>query len=178
MAIIIWSLWAHRDMTIILWPLLAHLCLPKAMWQWIRCDLMPWYIEWHEEVTQKSLWHCVISYTFKAAMTKQLSVLGSHQQEVIVVCQIMSSITGILQSDPNKVKAVSEWPIPSSCKGFAFLGFANFYWRFVRNYSAIAASLTKLMSFKRPFSWTNHAESALSSLKSRFTTVPFSSSLI
>lgn len=35
-----------------------------------------------------------------------------------------------------------------------FLGFANFYCRFIHNYSSITAPLTALTSSKVPFLWT------------------------
>ncbi|XP_060794822.1 uncharacterized protein LOC132897591 [Neoarius graeffei] len=80
---------------------------------------------------------------------------------------------GVAQMDPDKVKEVSEWPVPSSCKELqCFLGFANFYLRFIRNYNSIAAPLTEFTSSKHPFSWIDHAESTFSSLKNRFTMAP------
>ena len=47
--------------------------------------------------------------------------------------------------DPEKVCAVEQWPNPTDCKSLQrFLGFANFYRRFIRNYCSIAAALTRL----------------------------------
>ncbi|XP_060774426.1 uncharacterized protein LOC132884594 [Neoarius graeffei] len=80
---------------------------------------------------------------------------------------------GVIQMDPDKVKAVIEWPVPSSHKELQhFLGFANFYRRFIRNYNAITTPLTELTSSKHPFSWTGYAERAFPFLKSRFTIAP------
>ncbi|KAI3365894.1 hypothetical protein L3Q82_000868 [Scortum barcoo] len=43
---------------------------------------------------------------------------------------------GQLHPDPSKIKAVENWPTPSTRKKLQqFLGFANFYRRFIRNYS-------------------------------------------
>lgn len=45
-----------------------------------------------------------------------------------------------VKMDESKVKAVTEWPQPSTLKELQrFLGFANFYRRFIRNYSMIAS---------------------------------------
>ena len=68
---------------------------------------------------------------------------------------------------------VSSWPIPTSRKDLQrFLGFANFYRRFIRNFSSIVSPLTKLTSIKKPFQWSAEAESAFQTLKDRFSTAP------
>lgn len=55
-----------------------------------------------------------------------------------------------LQKDPAKVKAVADWPTPDSRKAVPrFLGFANFYRRFMRNFSQVALPLTNLTSINK-----------------------------
>nr|XP_061790648.1 uncharacterized protein LOC133580375 [Nerophis lumbriciformis] len=80
---------------------------------------------------------------------------------------------GQLRPDPAKIQAVAEWPTPTSRKQLQrFLGFANFYRRFIRNYSMRAEPLTRLTSNKRPFVWSSVAEAAFVSLKRAFTNSP------
>ena len=68
---------------------------------------------------------------------------------------------------------MSSWPIPTSRKELQrFLGFANFYRRFIRNFSSIVSPLTQLTSIKRPFHWSAEAELAFQTLKDRFSTAP------
>ncbi|KAI3370812.1 hypothetical protein L3Q82_007120 [Scortum barcoo] len=80
---------------------------------------------------------------------------------------------GCVQADPAKVRAVAEWPIPTNRKLLQrFLGFANFYRRFIRNYSQEAAPLTALTSPSCPFVWSEEAEKAFNRLRTLFTTAP------
>lgn len=75
--------------------------------------------------------------------------------------------------DPEKLTAVREWPALSSRKEVQrFLGFANFYRKFIRNFSRVAAPLTALTSTAHPFIWTKEAEGAFLELKQRFTSAP------
>lgn len=80
---------------------------------------------------------------------------------------------GSIRMDPCKVKAVEEWPQPHSRVQLQrFLGFANFYRRFIRGYSTLAAPLTALTSTKVRFRWSPEAARAFADLKQRFTTAP------
>ncbi|KAG1927234.1 retrotransposable element [Pimephales promelas] len=75
--------------------------------------------------------------------------------------------------DPGKVSAVTDWPIPDSRVALQrFLGFANFYRRFIRNFSQVAAPLTALTSVKSSFRWSDAAQTAFDRLKTLFTTAP------
>ncbi len=75
--------------------------------------------------------------------------------------------------DPDRVKAVVNWPTPDSRKALLrFLGFANFYRRFIRNFSQLAAPLTALTSTKMTFRWSNAAEAAFTKLRGRFVSAP------
>lgn len=43
---------------------------------------------------------------------------------------------GQMKSDPVKIQVLTDWPIPNSRKQLQrFLGFANFYYHFIRDYS-------------------------------------------
>jgi hypothetical protein len=66
-----------------------------------------------------------------------------------------------ISMDPEKVKAVEEWREPTNVKGVqSSLGFANFYRRFIRDFSKITAPLTKLNRKHRPWEWNNAAQAA------------------
>lgn len=62
---------------------------------------------------------------------------------------------GQLTPDPAKVQAVVDWMAPSSQKQLQrFLDFANFYCRFIRDYSKVASPLMRLTSTLQTFAWT------------------------
>ncbi len=94
-----------------------------------------------------------------------------HAQSVPFLGYIVSSEG--MRMDPDKVQAVVDWPTPDSRKALQrFLGFANFYRHFIRNYSQLAAPLTALTSTKTMFRWSSSAEAAFSKLKSCLVSAP------
>ncbi|KAJ1033423.1 hypothetical protein NDA13_001414 [Ustilago tritici] len=51
-----------------------------------------------------------------------------------------------MEMDPEKVQTVKEWPMPESIHDIQrFLGFANFYRRFIAHFACIAKPLTSLV---------------------------------
>ncbi|XP_060786982.1 alpha-2-macroglobulin-like [Neoarius graeffei] len=81
---------------------------------------------------------------------------------------------GRILMDPKKVEAVQDWPVPNTIKETQrFLGFANFYRRFIHNFSSIAAPISALTrKCHSPFSWTPEAGQAFRALKQRFASAP------
>ncbi|KAK3556977.1 hypothetical protein QTP70_022326 [Hemibagrus guttatus] len=76
--------------------------------------------------------------------------------------------------DKKKVTAVRDWPTPTSVKELQrFLGFANFYRRFIKGYSSVTSPLTNLLCNKpKALTWTPVAMRAFQTLKQAFTTAP------
>ena len=94
-----------------------------------------------------------------------------HQETISFLGYVISP--GTIQMDRQKVEAVLEWPPPSTRKELqSFLGFANFYRRFIRDYGSLAAPLTALTSTAVKFFWSHAAEAAFQALKQRFTSAP------
>ena len=72
-----------------------------------------------------------------------------------------------MRMDPAKIAGIMEWPEPKNVKQVqSFLGFVNFYRRFVRGYSDIARPLTKLTG-KAGFSWGDEQKKVFEELKCR-----------
>jgi transposase InsO family protein len=78
-----------------------------------------------------------------------------------------------VRMDPDKVKAIQEWETPTTVKGVrGFLGFANFYRKFIDHYSDIVRPLTELTHKDKVFSWNDEAEAAFCKLKRVFLSEP------
>ena len=75
--------------------------------------------------------------------------------------------------DDNKVKAIRKWPEPRNLKEVqVFLGFANFYRRFIQGYSQICTPLTKMTKKEQLFHWECEQREAFEKLKKKFTLAP------
>ena len=74
-----------------------------------------------------------------------------------------------IQMDPNKVKVVTTWPMPTTKRELQqFLGFINFYRRFVKGFAKIAKPLTKLTG-KNEWFWTELQQTVFEELKQEIT---------
>ena len=75
--------------------------------------------------------------------------------------------------DPVKLNGIVQWPTPSKVKDVcSFLGFANFYRRFIPNYSTIACPLIDLTKKNLPWNWTLFQQQAFDHLKHLFLSQP------
>ena len=75
--------------------------------------------------------------------------------------------------DPSKVQTIQDWPEPQKVKDIqSFLGFANFYRRFISNYSDIVVPLTWLTRKGTTWNFSDSTRKAFEALKSAFTSAP------
>ena len=84
-----------------------------------------------------------------------------------------------VQTDPKKIAAVKEWERPHNVHTVRrFLGFVNYYRKFIKDYSKIARPLYNLISgdnVKRrtnPVEWSDEAERAFQTLIDKCTQAP------
>ncbi|KAI0994273.1 hypothetical protein K3495_g13908, partial [Podosphaera aphanis] len=74
-----------------------------------------------------------------------------------------------IHMDPKKVACVQEWPTPRSVRDVqGFLGFANFYRRFIPEFSRLVSPLTNLTKKEARFAWDSSCESAFFRIKQAF----------
>ncbi|KAL2103192.1 hypothetical protein ACEWY4_000060 [Coilia grayii] len=73
----------------------------------------------------------------------------------------------------SKVEAILNYPVPSTRRELRrLLGMVGYYRSFCKNFAAIAAPLTDLLSSKVSFAWTQRSQVAFESVKALITTAP------
>jgi transposase InsO family protein len=96
----------------------------------------------------------------------------SFDQSSVDFLGFVISTQGIAM-DPSRVQSIKEWTTPRSALDIqVFLGLANFYRRFVKDFSKIATPLTALLKKNVKFTWNTSAQAAFDELKSRLTSAP------
>ena len=80
---------------------------------------------------------------------------------------------GEVLMDPTKLKAVEQWELPKSVKVVrSFIGFCNFYRKFIPHFSTIARPLINLTKKGVPFNWNKEQDKAFIKLKEAFLSAP------
>ena len=75
--------------------------------------------------------------------------------------------------DPVKIAGVKEWPTPKNVTEVqSFVGFVNFYLRFIPDFSHVASPLHRLTKKDEPWRWSDPEEAAFQELKAPVTSVP------
>ncbi|PIL29421.1 hypothetical protein GSI_09473 [Ganoderma sinense ZZ0214-1] len=77
-----------------------------------------------------------------------------------------------VEMDPVKVKGITAWPVPQNASDVQkFRSFVNFYWCFIKDFSAICKPLDRLTG-NAPWKWEAEEQEAFDELKRRFTESP------
>lgn len=75
--------------------------------------------------------------------------------------------------DPNKLRAIEKFPRPTNGdEAKRFVAFANYYRRFIRNFSGITKPLTNLSRKRIPYEWTAECENSFNTLRKCFLEAP------
>jgi len=115
------------------------------------------------------------------AIRQVLQVLQEHKLflclEKCEFCKERIKYLGLVISenevsmDPVKVAGVREWPTPENKMDIqAFLGFVNFYRRFIQDFSAKARPLFDLTHSEQVWTWSGREQTAFEDLKMAVTT--------
>ena len=80
---------------------------------------------------------------------------------------------GRIEMDPVKIEGVSKWPEPTTVKEVqSFIGFCNFYRRFIQDFADIARPLHDLTRKTIAWKWTEKERAAFRKLKETITSSP------
>jgi len=94
-----------------------------------------------------------------------------HQSRIEYLRLVISE--NKVEMDPVKVAGVHEWPTPENQTDVqAFIGFINFYRRFIRDFSTIARPLFDLTHSDKAWNWDVKEQKAFECLKMAVTTAP------
>ena len=152
----------------------------RVMDRWFAAYLWKNVIVWIDDIL-------IFSKTFKehlAALRSVFMVLRKYglvaSRRKLKLCmrsvRYLGFIFGVngIRADPDKLSAVHDIPVPVSRKQVRqFLGFANFYRRFMPpNYARLVAPLTALTSVKTPFRWNARCQYAFNKVKLLLTSTP------
>jgi len=107
----------------------------------------------------------------KAELYAKAEKCEFHSDSVEYLGYVLSP-SSLTMSDA-KVKTIQEWLEPKKVKDIqSFLGFANFYRRFIFNYSNIVIPLTRLTRKNTLWNFDNDCRIAFNTLKQAFTSAP------
>ncbi|KAJ8349017.1 hypothetical protein SKAU_G00276060 [Synaphobranchus kaupii] len=97
-------------------------------------------------------------------------------------CQLLRRETAFLghivsergvATDPSKVAAVRDWPVPGNVGELrSFLGLASYYRRFVQDFATLASPLHRLTDKCQPFVWQEGQSMAFDQLRAALTEAP------
>lgn len=77
-----------------------------------------------------------------------------------------------MEADPEKVRAMLEWPVPTNVREVrGFLGLTGYYRRFVHHYGSLAALLSQVLK-GGAFEWNEDTQVAFERLKNAMMTLP------
>jgi len=77
-----------------------------------------------------------------------------------------------IQMNSQKMKTIINWQVFKSVKRVqSFIDFANFYWKFIKNFSNLIMSIITLIQKNTFFKWTEKADQDFKKLKTMFISV-------
>ena len=104
----------------------------------------------------------------KAGLQIDITKCEFHTTSVAYLGLIIT--TEGVRMDPVKVETIVNWPVPANVKDVqSFLGFANFYRRFIVGYSSLVKDLTALTGKNVTWAWGPKHQAAFDKLREAFT---------
>ena len=119
----------------------------------------------------------VLTRLRKAGLYVKLSKCKFDKQEIAFLGYVIG-VHGV-RMDDAKVKTITDWPVPQNFRDIqVFIGFANFYRRFILRFSKVVRPITDMLigmvkgKKTGEFHWSKEADDAFGMLKNLFIIVP------
>jgi len=123
-----------------------------------------------EETHRKHVW-VVLTRVRDTGLTLKASKCKFHTTETEYLGYVISPQG--LRMDEEKIRTIKDWKEPTNVKGIqSFLGFANFYRRFIKDYSKITMPLSSLTRKEKAWEWGDKQQEACKTLKKAMITEP------
>ena len=114
---------------------------------------------------------CVLSRLQEHGLSLKISKCSFDTPTMEYLSMIIRQ--GLKCMDPTKLSTIKDWQPPLSIKGVrSFLGFANFYQKFILNYSNVITPIVLLTHKNHPWSWTESQQNTFDTLKTIFSSAP------
>ena len=88
---------------------------------------------------------------------------------------VLGDFVGIngVRADPEKIKTITEWPIPQNVKDLRkWLGLATYLHKYTPNFALIARSLTDLLRLTSQWKWTTEHDKSFQTIKDSLMNAP------
>lgn len=156
----------------------ATLC--RLVDQIIGCDLEPNVFVYLDDIiiaTDTFDDHVkIIREVAKRLRNAGLTVSSEKSRFVMKKLKYLGYIIGGdgIEPDPEKIKAIVDYPIPKNVKDIRrLLGMAGWYRRFLRDFATVTTPISDMLKkSKTKFTWSREADEALQSLKKSLTSTP------
>ena len=113
----------------------------------------------------------VLSRLRQAGLKLQPAKCKLCQKEVRFLGHVISE--NDIATDPEKTAVIETWPVPESKKNIQqFLGLANYYRRFIKDFGTTAKPLQRLLEKNIAFEWTQQCQGAFDHLRKCLMTTP------
>ena len=114
---------------------------------------------------------CVLLHLHKHGLSLKLSKCLFDPPKMEFLGMIIGQ--GQVAMDPVKLSIIHDWKPPASVKGIrSFLKFANFYRKFIPNFSHVITPLNLLTQKDQPWIWTLLQQKAFDTLRKAFSLGP------
>jgi len=124
-----------------------------------------------DEETHRKHVRAVLTRVRDTGLTLKASKCEFHAMETEYLGYIISPEG--LRMDEEKIRTIRDWKEPTNVKGVqSFLGFANFYRRFIRDYSKFMIPLSSLTRKDKLWEWGDKQQEAFETLKGAMITEP------